>query len=174
MPTFVLIPINFKTGTIEVDFSAVSTERVCRTRGRSSASPTASTARRVSRRSICARSTAARKILPPRGTSARSSTSPIRDWKFGRLRREYSDGRYEAGADIADDDGSRSSSTSTTRASRVSTNGKEELALTDSKAAPEAGGIGSLGGPRYRGVLCQLAHYASLKKPSAVSAPISK
>jgi hypothetical protein len=35
------------------------------------------------------------------------------DWKLDRLREQYPDGNYEAGADIGPTNGSRSSSTST-------------------------------------------------------------
>jgi len=117
MPTFVLIPTNLRTVRSRSTFSAVSTERVCRTRGRSSGSPTASTTRRASRRSICARSTAVRKIHPPRATSARSSTSPIRTGNSAGCARSIRTGATSPAPILPMTNGSRSSSTSTTRAS---------------------------------------------------------
>jgi Domain of Unknown Function (DUF1080) len=64
------------------------------------------------------------------------------DWKFDRIREEFPDGRYEAGADIGPDewitlridiDGTRLT---------VAVNGTEALTLTETKAAPTAGSIG--------------------------------
>jgi len=64
------------------------------------------------------------------------------DWRFPRLRDEYPDGRYEAGANIADDewialmldiDGTRLT---------VSVDGRVALALAETKAAPARGDVG--------------------------------
>ena len=51
-------------------------------------------------------------------------------------------GRYEAGADIADDEWIRLKLDIDETRVRVSLNGKEAFAPTDLKAIPEAGGIG--------------------------------
>lgn len=95
---------------------------------------------------------AERQTLPPRATSARSSTSPISTGNFDRLRKEYPDGRYESGADIADDEWIRLKLDIDDRRVRVSVNGKEEFAPTDLKAAPEIGGIGLWVGRALRGI----------------------
>jgi hypothetical protein len=64
------------------------------------------------------------------------------DWKFDRLRKQYPDGRYEAEADIADDEWITLKLDIADARIGVSINGKEECVLTDTKATPEAGGIG--------------------------------
>jgi hypothetical protein len=98
--------------------------------------------RRTSRRSICARSNGRKKNPPSPRDKRAVQYFAYPDWKFNRLRKEYSDGHYESGADIADDewialrlavDGTRV---------RVWVNGRDELALADAKGTPVAGGIG--------------------------------
>jgi hypothetical protein len=64
------------------------------------------------------------------------------DWKFDRLREEFPDGRYEAGADIGPDE--RISLRIDIDGTRliVAVNGTEALTGTETKAAPSAGNIG--------------------------------
>jgi hypothetical protein len=64
------------------------------------------------------------------------------DWKFHRLRKEYPDGRYESGADIADDEWIRLKLDIDDTRVRVSVNGSEAFAATGLKAVPETAGIG--------------------------------
>ena len=143
MPTFVLIPTDFKNGTIEVDILGRLNKK---------ALPEARAFVGLAYRVVDAEAHFESVYLRPFNGRTTNPPSPrdkraiqyftYPDWKFDRLRKEYPDGRYESGADIADDewitlkldiDGARI---------RVSINGKEELALTDTKAAPEAGDIG--------------------------------
>jgi hypothetical protein len=143
MPTFVLIPTNFKNGTIEVDILG-------RLNGK--ALPDARAFVGLAYRvvdaearfeSVYLRPLNGRKTHPPSPRDKRAiQYFAYPDWKFDRLRKEYPDGRYEAGADIADDEWITLKLDIDDERVRASINGKEELALTDTKAAPEAGGIG--------------------------------
>lgn len=143
MPTFVRIPVDFRNGTIEVDI-------LSRLNGKGP--PDARAFIGISYRitdpeahfeTIYFRPLNGRKKNPPSLRDNRAvQYFAYPDWKFDRLRKEYPDGHYESGADIADDewitlrpdiDGTRV---------RVSVNGKDELALADAKGTPVAGGIG--------------------------------
>jgi hypothetical protein len=143
MPTFVLIPANFKNGTIEVDILG---------RLNAKALPEARAFIGLAYRivdaearfeSVYLRPLNGRKTNPPSPRDKRAiQYFAYPNWKFDRLRKEYPDGRYESGADIADDEWITLKLDIDDARVRVSVNGKEELALTDTKAAPEAGGIG--------------------------------
>jgi hypothetical protein len=143
MPTYVLIPTNFKNGTIEVEILG-------RLNGK--ALPDARAFVGLAYRvvdaeahfeSVYLRPLNGRKTNPPSPRDKRAiQYFAYPDWKFDRLRKEYPEGRYEAGADIADDEWIRLKLDIDDARVRVSINGKEELALTITKAAPEAGGIG--------------------------------
>jgi len=143
MPTFVRVPVDFQNGTIEVDI-------LSRLNGKGP--PDARAFIGLSYRvtdpethfeTIYLRPLNGRKKNPPSPRDKRAvQYFAYPDWKFDRLRKEYPDGHYESGADIADDewitlrldiDGTRV---------RVSVNGKDELALADAKGMPVAGGIG--------------------------------
>src|SRR5258705_2567313 len=147
MPTFVLIPTNFKNGTIEVDLLGRLNGK-----GLPDARAFVGLAYRVDGEArfeaVYLRPLNGRKKNPPSPRDKRAiEYFAYPDWKFGRLRKEYPDGRYEAGADIADDEWITLILDIEDTRVRVSTNGKEELALTDTKAAPEAGTIGLWVGP---------------------------
>ena len=143
MPTYALIPTNFKNGTIEVDILG---------RLNSKALPEARAFVGLAYRvidaearfeSVYLRPLNGRKTNPPSPRDKRAiQYFAYPDWKFDRLRKEYPDGRYEPGADIADDEWITLKLDIDDARVRVSINGKEELALTDTKAAPEAGSIG--------------------------------
>jgi hypothetical protein len=143
MPTFVLIPTNFKNGTIEVDLLGRLNDK---------ALPDARAFVGLAYRivdaephfeSVYLRPLNGRKTSPPSPRDKRAiQYFAYPDWKFDRLRKEYPDGRYESGADIADDEWITLKLDIDDARVRVSINGKEELALTDTKAVPEAGGIG--------------------------------
>ena len=143
MPTFVLIPTGFKNGTIEVDILGRLNGK-----GLPEARAFVSLAYRVVDakarfESVYLRPLNGRKTNPPSPRDKRAiQYFAYPDWKFDRLRKEYPDGRYESGADIADDEWIRLKLDIDDTRVRVSVNGKEEFALTDSKAAPEVGGIG--------------------------------
>ena len=143
MPTFVRIPADFRNGTIEVNV-------LSRLNGKGP--PDARAFIGISYRitdpearfeTIYLRPLNGRKKNPPSPRDKRAiQYFAYPDWKFDRLRKEFPDGHYESGADIADDewitlrleiDGTRV---------RVSVNGKDELALADAKGTPVAGGIG--------------------------------
>jgi hypothetical protein len=143
MPTFVRIPVDFRNGTIEVDI-------LSRLNGKGP--PDARAFIGISYRitdpeahfeTIYLRPLNGRKKNPPSPRDKRAvQYFAYPDWKFDRLRKEYPDGHYESGADIADDewialrlyvDGTRV---------RVSVNGKDEFALEGAKGTPVAGGIG--------------------------------
>ena len=143
MPTFVRIPVDLRNGTIEVDI-------LSRLNGKGP--PDARAFIGISYRitdpeahfeTIYLRPLNGRKKNPPSPRDKRAvQYFAYPDWKFDRLRKEYPDGHYESGADIADDewimlrldiDGTRV---------RVSVNGKDELAFADAKGMPVAGGIG--------------------------------
>jgi hypothetical protein len=143
MPTFVLIPGNFQNGTIEVDILGRLNGK-----GLPDARAFVGLAYRVVGdgarfESVYLRPLNGRKTNPPSPRDKRAiQYFAYPDWKFDRLRKEYPDGRYEAGADIADDEWIRLKLDIDDTRVRVSVNGKEEFAPTDLKAAPEAGGIG--------------------------------
>ena len=142
-PTFVLIPASFKNGTIEVDILG-------RLNGKGPADARAFVGlvyRVVDAdahfESVYLRPLNGRKKSPPAPRDRRAiQYFAYPDWKFPRLRQEYPDGRYEAGADIADDEWIRLKLDIDDTGVRVSVNGKEELALTETKATPAAGAIG--------------------------------
>jgi hypothetical protein len=143
MPTFVLIPTNFKNGTIEVDILGRLNDK---------ALPEARAFVGLAYRVVDAEARFQSVYLRPLNGRKTNPASPrdkraiqyfaYPDWKFDRLRKEYPDGRYESGADIADNEWITLKLDIDDARVRVSVNGKEELALTDTKAAPEAGGIG--------------------------------
>jgi hypothetical protein len=143
MPTFVLIPGNFKNGTIEVDVLGRLNGK-----GLPDARAFIGIAYRVVDggtrfESVYLRPLNGRKTNPPSPRDKRAiQYFAYPDWKFDRLRKEYPDGRYESGADIADDEWIRLKLDVDETRVIVSINGKEEFAPTDLKAIPEAGGIG--------------------------------
>ena len=143
MPTYVLIPTNFKNGTIEVDILGRLNDKAL-----PEARAFVGLAYRVVDgearfESVYLRPLNGRKTNPPSPRDKRAiQYFAYPDWKFDRLRKEYPDGRYEAGADIAGDEWITLKLDIDDARVRVSIKGKEELALTDTKAAPEAGGIG--------------------------------
>ena len=64
------------------------------------------------------------------------------DWRFGRLREEYPDGRYEAGADIAGDEWIALRLDIDEDRVSVVVDGIEGLAVREPKATPASGAIG--------------------------------
>jgi len=142
-PTFVQIPAALQDGTIEVDLLG-------RLNGKGP--PDARAFVGLAYRIVDADARFESVYLRPLNGRKKQPTPPrdrravqyfaYPDWKFPRLREQYPDGRYEAGADIADDewislkvdiDGTRLT---------VSVDGSVVLALTETKAVPAAGDIG--------------------------------
>jgi hypothetical protein len=143
MPTFVLIPTNFKNGTMELDLLGRLNGK-----GLPDARAFVGLAYRILDagarfESAYLRPLNGRKTTPPPPRDKRAiQYFAYPDWKFDRLRKEYPDGRYESGADIADDEWITLKLDIDGERLRVSINGKEEFALTDTKAAPETGSVG--------------------------------
>jgi hypothetical protein len=143
MPTFVRIPADFRNGTIEVDL-------LSRLNGKGP--PAARAFIGVSYRiadpeahfeTIYLRPLNGRKKSPPSPRDRRAvQYFAYPDWKFDRLRRDFPDGHYESGADIAEDEWITLRLDIDDTGVRVAVNGKDELALSDAKAAPATGGIG--------------------------------
>jgi hypothetical protein len=142
-PTFVLIPGRFQDGTIEVDLLG-------RLNGKGPADARAfvGLAYRVVDpdarfESVYLRPLNGRKKSPPAPRDRRAvQYFAYPDWKFPRLREQYPDGRYEAGADIGDDEWIRLKLDIDGTRVTVSVDGKVELALAETKATPAPGGIG--------------------------------
>ena len=128
MPTYVLIPTNFKNGTIEVDILG-------RLNGK--ALPDARAFVGLAYRvvdaearfeSVYLRPLNGRKTSPPsRATSARSSISPIRTGNSTDCARSIRTDATSPGRTLPTTNGSRSSSTSTTRASECRSTARSNL-----------------------------------------------
>jgi hypothetical protein len=105
VPTFVRIPIDFQNGTIEVDI-------LSRLNGKGPADARAFIG--LSYRITDPEAHFETIFLRPLNGRKKNSLYPrdkravqyfaYPDWKFNRLRKEYPDGHYESGADIADDE----------------------------------------------------------------------
>ena len=143
MPTFVRIPADFNNGTIEIDVLSRLNDK-----GPPAARAFIGLAYRIVGaetrfETIYLRPLNGRKKHPPAPRDQRAiQYFAYPDWKFDRLRKEYPDGHYEAGADIADDEWIALKLDVDDMRVRVSVDGKDELALTDTKSPPAAGDIG--------------------------------
>jgi hypothetical protein len=143
MPTFMRIPADFRNGTIEVDL-------LSRLNGKGP--PDARAFIGLSYRitdpeahfeTIYLRPLNGREKSPPSPRDRRAvQYFAYPDWKFDRLRRDFPDGHYESGADIAEDEWITLRIDIDDTRVRVTVNGKDELTLADAKAAPASGGIG--------------------------------
>src|SRR5262249_21211970 len=142
MPTFVRSPADFKDGTIEVDVLSRLNGK-----GPTDARAFIGLAYRVVDpeahfEAVYLRPLNGRKKTPPAPRDRRAiQYFSYPDWKFDRLRKDYPDGHYESGADIADDEWITLRLDVDDARVRVSIDGKEELALADAKGTPAAGGI---------------------------------
>jgi 3-keto-disaccharide hydrolase len=143
MPTFVIIPADFKNGTIEVDILSRLNGK-----GPADARAFAGIAYRITDggdhfEAVYLRPLNGLKTIPPSPRDKRAMQYfAYPDWKFDRLREEYPDGRYEAAANIGpgewitlkiDIDGTQVT---------VTVNDIERLSLTETKATPVAGAVG--------------------------------
>jgi len=143
MPTFVRIPADLRNGTIEVDL-------LSRLNGKGP--PAARAFIGVSYRitdpeahfeTIYLRPLNGRKKNPPSPRDKRAvQYFAYPDWKFDRLRRDFPNGHYESGADIAEDEWITLRLDIDETRVRVTVNGKDELTLADAKGAAAAGSMG--------------------------------
>jgi hypothetical protein len=143
MPIFVIIPADFRNGTIEVDILSRLNDK-----GPADARAFAGIAYRITDggdhfEAVYLRPLNGLKTNPPSPRDKRAiQYFAYPDWKFDRLREEYPDGRYEAAANIGpgewimlkiDIDGTHVT---------VSVNDIERLSPTETKATPVAGAVG--------------------------------
>ena len=143
MPTFAVLPAEFENGTISVDLLA-------RVNGHAPeiARGFAGIAYRIvgaGDRFECVylRPLNGRPLNPPPPRDKRAvQYFAYPDWRFERLREEYPDGRYEAGADIADDSWISLAIHVEGLKLSVAVDGKEVLSLDQAKAAPVRGSVG--------------------------------
>jgi hypothetical protein len=143
MPTFAVLPAEFENGTISVDVLA-------RLNGHAPdiARGFAGIAYRIvgaGDRFECVylRPLNGRPLNPPPPRDKRAvQYFAYPDWRFERLRQEYQDGRYEAGADIAADRWINLAVHVDGLKLRVEVDGKEVLSLDQAKAAPVRGNVG--------------------------------
>jgi hypothetical protein len=143
MPTFAVLPLRFRDGTISVDILArLGADAPDYARG------FAGLAYRINAdhnrfEAVYLRPTNGLKANPPPPRDRRAvQYFAYPDWKYERLRELHADGRYEAGADIGLDDWIRLVIHVAGRQVRVEVNGVEVLAFDDAKAEPETGAIG--------------------------------
>jgi hypothetical protein len=143
MPTFVRIPGDFRNGTIEVDLLSRLNGK-----GPPAARAFIGLSYRISDpeahfETIYLRPLNGRKKNPPSPRDTRAvQYFAYPDWKFDRLRRDFPDGHYESGADIAEDEWITLRLDIDDTRLRVAVDGKDELTLADTKGAPAAGAIG--------------------------------
>ncbi|MBK9083357.1 MAG: hypothetical protein IPL88_15360 [Rhizobiales bacterium] len=143
MPTFVVIPANVRDATISFDMLSRRNGK-----GPADARAFAGLAYRITQggerfESVYLRPLNGRKLNPPAPRDRRAiQYFAYPDWKFDRLRQEYPDGRYEAGADIAADEWIAVRIDIDDRRLKVSVDGKDELSIDETKAEPVAGDVG--------------------------------
>ena len=136
-PTFVLLPVEMRDGTIEVDvLGRLAPDAPDYARAFIGV---AYRARNGGERyeSVYVRPTNGRKCAPPPPRDRRAvQYYAYPDWKFDRLRQEYPDGPYEAGADIAPDEWITLRIDVDGRNVRAAVNGLTVLEVRDSPIAP--------------------------------------
>jgi hypothetical protein len=143
MPTFVIIPADFKNGTIEVDI-------LSRLNGKGPADARAfvGIAYRIADgadhfEAVYLRPLNGLKTNPPSPRDKRAiQYFAYPDWKFDRLREDYPDGRYEAAANIGPDEWIKLKIDIDDAHLNATVNDTERLFLTETKATPVAGDIG--------------------------------
>lgn len=143
MPTFLMIPGEFKNGTISVDlFSKLRDDAPAYARG------FAGIAYRISENGDTFEAVYIRplnglkaKPEPPRDKRAVQYFA-YPDWRFDRLREVYPDGRYEAGANIGPAEWVNLTLQIDGTDLKVWVNGAECLSLNDAKAKATPGNIG--------------------------------
>lgn len=142
-PTFVLLPIRLRTGTIRVEvLSRLNGKTDFDARGFAGLAfgidDDTTRFESVYLRPLNGRKT---DVQPPRDKRAVQYFA-YPDWPFDRLRTEYPDGRYEAGADIGPDEWNTLSVTVDENCLVVAVNGDHMLTVTEKKAPTNEGRIG--------------------------------
>ena len=143
MPTFVIIPASFTNGTFEVDILSRLNGK-----GPADARAFAGIAYRVTAdgerfEAVYLRPLNGQKANPPSPRDQRAiQYFCYPEWKFDRLREEYPDGDYEAGADIGPDEWITLTLDIDDTRLTATVNGTETLALSETKATPVAGAVG--------------------------------
>ncbi|SEI93974.1 protein of unknown function [Arthrobacter sp. yr096] len=142
-PTFVLLPVEFENGVVEVDvFARLAAGAPDYARA------FAGIAYRISEddrrfEAVYARPLNGAKLNPPGPRANRGlQYFAYPEWDFERLREEYPDGRYEAKADIGPDEWIRLRLEVEGRSVRVSVNGVPVLSVKETKATPVRGRVG--------------------------------
>lgn len=142
MPTFAILPVDFAAGTIEVDIlSRLTPEAPDYARG------FAGIAFHITDggeqfEAVYLRPLNGSKGSPPAPRNARAiQYFSFPDWKYQRLRDEYPDGRYEAGADIGPDEWNRLRVEVTPPRVKAAVNGATVLDI-EAKSTRNMGAIG--------------------------------
>jgi hypothetical protein len=140
MPTFVILPITFINGTIEVDILSRLNGK-----GPADARAFAGLAYRIIDggdyfEAAYLRSLNGRKTNAPNPRDQRAiQYFAYPDWPFDRLREMYPDGRYEAGADIGPDEWTN---LKIDIHNNILVNGTQVLSVAETKATPATGAVG--------------------------------
>jgi hypothetical protein len=143
MPTFVIIPADFKNGTIEVDILSRLNGK-----GPADARAFAGIAYRITDggdhfEAVYLRPLNGLKTNPPSPRDKRAiQYFAYPDWKFDRLREDYLDGRYEAAANIGPDEWITFKIDIDDTHLNATVNDTARLSVTETKATPIAGDIG--------------------------------
>jgi hypothetical protein len=141
--SFVILPIAFRNGTIEVDVLGRLAPQ-----GPPDARAFAGLAYRIADdrskfESVYLRPLNGLKANPPPPRDKRAlQYFAYPDWRFARLREDYPDGRYESGADIAGDEWITLKLDIAEDGVRTSVNGIERLVVREPKAAAATGAVG--------------------------------
>ena len=142
-PTFVIIPAGLTVGTIEVDILSRLNDK-----GPADARAFAGLAYRIvdggdGFEAVYLRPLNGRKTNPPAPRDQRAiQYFAYPDWPFGRLREEYPDGRYEAGADIGPDEWTNLKIDIDRTRLTAWIDGTEVLRVAETKATPATGAVG--------------------------------
>jgi len=143
MPTFVIIPASFTNGTIEVNILSRLNGK-----GPADARAFAGIAYRVTAdgdrfEAVYLRPLNGQKTNPASPRDQRAiQYFAYPEWKFDRLREQYPDVDYEAGADIGPDEWITLKVDIDDTRLTATVNGTETLVLSETKAAPVAGAVG--------------------------------
>jgi len=142
-PTFLVIPSDFSTGTIEVDLWSTLNGK-----GPADARAFAGLAYRISKprdtfESVYLRPLNGRKVGPPAPRDRRAiQYFSFPDWPFDRLRDTYPDGRYESGLTIGPEEWITLRVDVRPGSVTATVNGVEDLTIGEPKATPARGDIG--------------------------------
>ena len=142
-PTFVVLPVRFTSGTIEVDILSRLNGK-----GPDDARAFAGLAYRIADgadhfEAVYLRPLNGLKTSPPSPRDQRAiQYFAYPDWPFDRLRAEYSDGRYEAPAEIGPDEWTNLRIEVGDDSVIAMVNGIEVLRIAEPKASPRSGAVG--------------------------------